>query len=136
MKSSHAAVWVNYNSLKVRVLSHDEGSPADNAWQDIAGRAYLWWNSGSARVRVQSMLELLVKLGGEGFDLNEMVREFSAVDEFYELGRESVFMCNALTRAWCGKVYDPVTMTFDELMDAHRCIEHVPADVGPRYTLA
>jgi hypothetical protein len=52
--------------------------------------------------------------------LKTVLRAFANVAEFRALGSESYPMCRALTSALVGRCLEPNTMSFEELLAAHR----------------
>ena len=71
-------------------------------------------------LRVQLMLETAIDLAMQGYSLKMVLTEFSKVSQFRKLGSESIPMCRALTSALLGKCLDPVTMTFEELLENYK----------------
>lgn len=66
------------------------------------------------------MLETVIDLAMQGFDLGTVLRAFAGVEEFRALGSESYPMCRALTSALVGKCLEPNTMSFEELLEHYR----------------
>ncbi|WP_144038011.1 hypothetical protein [Bradyrhizobium japonicum] len=89
-------------------------------WGDPIGAHYGEWQGLDDKGRVQLMLETAIDLAMQGYELERVLRAFAEVEEFRALGSESYPMCRALTKAIVGKSLEPNTMTFEELLVAHR----------------
>lgn len=121
-----AVVWVNNETRQVMVKPHSWGRPEDRAdlrsgyWIDPIGAAYSKWLKMDNKQRIQLMLETIIDLVMQGFELAPMLRAFFEIKEFRALGGESYPMCRALTSALVGKCLEPNTMSFEELLEEYR----------------
>ena len=85
-------------------------------WGDPIGAAYSDWREASDSVRITLMLETIIDLAANGFDMCDLLRAFFEVREFRALGSKSYPMSRALTKAIIGRSLEPNTMTFEELL--------------------
>jgi hypothetical protein len=119
-------LWVNDDTKQVIIAPHREdfdefwGTPEDHGfeghWVDPIGAAYSDWKKIKPAMRVQLMLETIIDLTMQGFDLATLLRTFNQVPQFHKLGNDSHPMCRALTKALTGECLEQVTMTFEELL--------------------
>lgn len=117
IKAKDLVLWVDDADKRVVAIEHAERSkPHGVGWSDPIGARYAEWRSMSTAQRVQLMLETVIDLATNGFDLKVILGELSKVDEFKALGRQSYPMCRALTWALVGKRLEPNTMDFDDLL--------------------
>lgn len=122
ISAADAKVWVNRNTHEVRVMAvgTDRAIDRSDGWSDPIGAAYTEWKELTNQARVQLMLETAIDLAMQGYDLKAVLRAFVEVTEFRALGSESYPMCRALTSALVGRCLEPNTMSFEELLEAHR----------------
>ena len=62
------------------------------------------------------MVETVIDLAMQGFDLGQVLRAFAQVPQFRKLGDQSYPMARALTSAMVGRCLEPNTMSFEELI--------------------
>jgi hypothetical protein len=136
--AANMVLWVNNKTKQVMIAPHtneDEtqfwGTPKYHGypghWHDPIGAAYTQWREMSPTMRVQLMLETIIDLAMQGFDLTTLLRAFNQVPQFHELGNKSYPMCRALTKALIGRRLEPNTMSFEELLVQYRA-EAQPAN--------
>lgn len=117
-----AVVWVCDETKEVRVEKHLSGFKDDfqgKEWGDPIGAAYTGWHECTKAERNMLMVETAIDLAMQGYDLAVVLRAFSEVREFRELGGKSYPMCRALTSALVGKCLEMNTMTFEQLLVAY-----------------
>jgi hypothetical protein len=126
--ASEAVVWVNTDERLLMVwrrwrVPEDRGFTGH--WCDPIGAAYEQWQKMSDEQRVVLMLETAIDLAMQGIPMAEVLKAFSCVIEFRELGSKSYPMCRAFTAALVGRALDPITMPFEDLL-----VHYAPAEGG------
>jgi hypothetical protein len=113
-----AVVWTCDEGKRVRVMASWETDPDcdDHMWCDPIGAAYKQWREMENDQRALLMLETAIDLTMQGYNLRDIIREFSKVDCFRALGSQSAPMCRAITSAVLGQCLEPATLSFEELM--------------------
>jgi hypothetical protein len=102
--AANMVLWVNLDSKQVMITPHsnkDEtrfwGSPDEHGypgyWGDPIGAAYTQWKEMKPEQRVQLMLETIIDLAMQGFNLTTLLRAFNQVPQFHALGNKSYPMC-------------------------------------------
>jgi hypothetical protein len=126
IEAANMVLWINDDTKQVMIAPHrdDDGefwrTPEKHGfkghWVDPIGAAYAEWGKMKPGVRVQLMLETIIDLAMQGFDLATLLRAFNRVRQFHDLGSKSYPMCRALI----GQCLEPNTMTFEELLVHYR----------------
>jgi hypothetical protein len=124
--ASEAVVWVNREDQLVMIWRHGrvpEDKGLTGYWVDPIGAAYAQWQKMSDEQRVGLMLETAIDLAMQGIPMAVVLKAFSCVIEFRELGSKSYPMCRAFTAALVGRALDPITMPFEELLVHYAPVE-------------
>jgi hypothetical protein len=106
IEAQDAHVWWNDRIMVVRVVPLDPGLTARltrEGYNYGTGASFTRWKDASDAERVREMIEVAIKLMVEGYDPAMVVREFSKVRQFLQLGAESFVMCRALTKVFEGR---------------------------------
>ncbi len=106
IEAKDAHIWWNDRTGVVRVVPMDPGLTArltQEGYNYGTGASFSRWKDASDTDRVREMTEAAIKLMVDGYDPAMVVREFSKVRQFLQLGAESFAMCRALTKVFEGR---------------------------------
>lgn len=106
IEARDAHIWWNDRIGVVRVVPMDPGLTArltQEGYNYGTGASFSRWKDASDAERVREMTEAAIKLMVDGYDPAMVVREFSKVRQFLQLGAESFVMCRALTKVFEGR---------------------------------
>jgi hypothetical protein len=117
--AAEAIVWTNNETKEVDVTRRGSIREREPGWGDPIGASYAEWDEMNDTQRIQMVLETVIDLTAQGFDILATLRAFSKIYEFRALGSKSYPMCRALTKALVGKSLEPNSMAFEELLTAY-----------------
>lgn len=123
IEAKHLVVWVKTDTKEISVENVEgkaEWMGSHRGWADPIGASYMEWRKMTDDQRIQLMLETAIDLAMNGFELGDVLKAFSQVRQFRELGGRSFPMCRALTKALLGRSLEFNTMSFEDLLVHYR----------------
>jgi hypothetical protein len=75
-------VWVNTDTRQVRVRGAEYGRPDGGPWYDPISAAYPQWRKMTSDQRALRILETVIDLAMQGFDLGNVLLAFDEIPEF------------------------------------------------------